>query len=85
MVHIKNRGIQIAPGTPEDYRAELMAIIKGGGEGYVSPEAFECIMDGVEVIPEPEPESEPDPEPEPEFEQGVVEEQPKPKSKKKKK
>ena len=93
MVYIKNKGIQLSLDIPAELREEVMAIVKGEGEGEISDEAFKYINAGVEVVAnapaEPvvkEPVKEPVEEPVQEvLKEGEVEEQPKPKNKKKNK
>lgn len=86
MVYIKNKGIQLSLDIPAELREEVMAIVKGKGEGEISDEAFKYINAGAEVVanaPAEEPVIE---EPVQEvFEEGKVEEQPKPKNNKKNK
>ena len=90
MVYIKNKGIQLSLDIPAELREEVMAIVKGKGEGEISDEAFKYVMAGAEVVanaPAEEPVIE---EPVQEvfeevFEEGKVEEQPKPKNNKKNK
>ncbi len=87
MVYIKNKGIQLSLDIPAELREEVMAIVKGKGEGEISDEAFKYIMAGAEVVsPEAAPAA---PVVEEifkeEIEEGKVEEQPKPKNKKKNK
>lgn len=86
MVYIKNKGIQLSLDIPEELREEVMAIVKGEGEGEISEEAFKYINTGAEVVvnaPAKEPVVE---EPVKEiFKEGKVDEQPKPKNNKKNK
>jgi len=86
MVYIKNKGIQLSLDIPEELREEVMAIVKGEGEGEISEEAFKYINAGAEVVvnaPAEEPVVE---EPVKEiFKEGKVDEQPKPKNNKKNK
>jgi hypothetical protein len=90
MVYIKNKGIQLSLDIPEELREEVMAIVKGKGEGEISDEAFKYIMDGAEVVANA-PAEEEQPAPVVEefvqeiFEEGKVAEQPKPKNNKKNK
>lgn len=95
MVYIKNKGIQLSLDIPAELREEVMAIVKGEGEGEISDEAFKYINAGVEVvanapaepvIKEPVVEEPVVEEPVQEvLKEGKVEEQPKPKNKKKNK
>jgi len=91
MVYIKNKGIQLSLDIPAELREEVMAIVKGKGEGEISDEAFKFIAAGAEVVANAPAEKPVVEEPVVEepvqeiFEEGKVEEQPKPKNNKKNK
>lgn len=91
MVYIKNKGIQLSLDIPAELREEVMAIVKGKGEGEISDEAFKFIAAGAEVVGKAPAEALVVEEPVVEepvqeiFEEGKVEEQPKPKNNKKNK
>jgi len=92
MVYIKNKGIQLSLDIPAELREEVMAVVKGKGEGEISDEAFKYIAAGVEVVanaPAEQPVVEEpvveEPAKEEVLKEGKVDEQPKPKNNKKNK
>ena len=83
MARIKNLGIEVGPGCPEEVWGRIKEIMRAG-EGDISEEDLSYLAGGYRIIEDAVQPPQPEPAPEPELEEGVVEEQPKPKNKKKK-